>query len=204
MPCRGGWRVAALSVRIFKSSFLERLTFMPIGLYVPVWIAVLSVLGWRCASLRWFALLPLTGAGLLCWSLAEYAAHRFLFHLELRSPYGQRLIFVIHGNHHADPGDRLRNMMPLIVSLPLAALIWFCLALAAGQYGEALALGFVGGYFIYDLTHYAEHQFRLSNPLMRTLRRHHLRHHYVTPDANFAITTIFWDAVFKTNAPRRR
>ncbi|MCQ9154531.1 sterol desaturase family protein [Acidomonas methanolica] len=193
-----------MSVRLFQSAFLERLTFMPMRWFLLAWIIVLGVVLSRCAGLPPARCVALAFGGLALWTLTEYAAHRHLFHLHLSSGMGRRLVYLIHGNHHADPGDRMRNMMPLIVTLPLSAMIWSGFVAVAGRDGNAVFLGFALGYFLYDLTHYAAHQWRSGNKMLEALRRHHLRHHYGVPDANFAITAIFWDRVFGTQAPRRR
>ncbi|GEL63455.1 sterol desaturase family protein [Kozakia baliensis] len=193
-----------MSVRLFNSSVLERLTFMPMHWFLPVWVIVLTAAGWSCHGISAARFLSLLCLGIVLWTLIEYAAHRFLFHLKLNSERGKQFIFLIHGNHHADPADHLRNMMPLIVTLPLAAIIWSGLWLAFGPAGTAAFTGFGIGYVMYDLTHYATHQYSGSSTLFQRLKQHHLRHHYVAPEANYAITAIFWDTVFRTCAPRRR
>ncbi|GBR37787.1 sterol desaturase [Neoasaia chiangmaiensis NBRC 101099] len=180
------------------------MTFMPMSWFLSVWSVLLAVVAWQCGSLPILQAIALAVSGFVLWTLIEYLAHRFLFHLDLKSKWGQQFIFLIHGNHHADPNDRMRNMMPLIVTIPIAALIWFALIRVLGPSGNAAFLGFVSGYFTYDLVHYAGHQSRSRNRILTYLRRHHLKHHFAVPEHNFAITAVFWDRLFGTQAPHHR
>ncbi len=163
------------------------------------WLAVIALAiyaSWGAAGvMASFALVLL---GLSLWSLFEYCMHRFLFHLKFGTVIGQRLIFLMHGNHHAAPNDRYRNLMPPIVSIAILGTVW-CLFLALlGRMGSPLFLGFAIGYVLYDAVHYACHQFPMRSPLLRQLRRHHIRHHHSRTEGNYAITAIFWDWLFGT------
>jgi sterol desaturase/sphingolipid hydroxylase (fatty acid hydroxylase superfamily) len=35
---------------------------------------------------------------------------------------------------------------------------------------------------------------------MKFLKRHHMEHHFKTPDARFGVSTSFWDQVFRTDS----
>ena len=191
-------------VRLFRNRWMELTTLTPFPLFLPVWLLVLA--GVAAVAVRAVTPVPLllaVAAGLLSWTLFEYAAHRFLFHLELRSGWGRRLVFLLHENHHQDPADPLRSIMPLTVSLPLAAVIWGLALLVFGGLGHALFLGFAFGYVGYDTVHWACHQLPMRSPVAARLKRHHLRHHHVGQDANYAITAIFWDRVFGSGLTRR-
>src|SRR3546814_4613013 len=98
------------------------------------------------------------------WTLTEYALHRFVFHWEPKSAVLRRFVFIMHGNHHAVPNDPLRNLMPPVVSLPVAGLIWVGMLALIGTGGNWLFLGFIGGYAGYDLVHYACHQWPMKVP----------------------------------------
>ncbi len=141
--------------------------------------------------------------GVVVWSLFEYVMHRFLFHLTMQSKIGEYAIFVMHGNHHVEPNDPERNMMPPIVSLPWSAAIWGAFLLMFGPVGSLVFLGFAIGYVVYDGIHYACHQFPMRGPVLRQLKRHHIRHHYAKKEGNYAITAIFWDRVFGSNVPAK-
>ena len=88
--------------------------------------------------------------------------------------------------------------MPVVVTLPIAALIlatsWVLLD------GGSLPwdAGFMHGYLAYDMLHSAIHRGVLGTPLGRFIRRHHLQHHYATPDRRFGVSSPLWDLIFGT------
>jgi sterol desaturase/sphingolipid hydroxylase (fatty acid hydroxylase superfamily) len=182
---------------LFNNALLEKLTVMSPRSFALSWALLLPTIGWigwGSSSARQGV--ALVGAGLFAWTLFEYAMHRFPFHLSSGQPLISRFVFLMHGNHHEDPNDALRNLMPLLVSIPIAAVVWsFCLALL-GASGTWLFLGWITGYVIYDLLHYACHQWPMRGRIGSALKRHHMRHHYVDESGNFAISAIFWDRVF--------
>jgi sterol desaturase/sphingolipid hydroxylase (fatty acid hydroxylase superfamily) len=191
-------------IRLFRSDRLERLTVISPRAFALTWLGILSLVllaSWRVAGIGTSVGL-LTG-GLVIWTLFEYAMHRFLFHWKTRSPMFQAMVFVTHGNHHDDPNDPHRNLMPVIVSVPVSAAVWGCCLLAFGRPGSLVFFGFIIGYVLYDSVHYACHQFPMRRGLLRHLRRHHIRHHYAKQDGNYAITAILWDRVFGTRIPAK-
>ena len=166
-------------------------------MFALFWALALPAIAWA----GWGAVtggtgLALVAAGLGLWTLFEYAMHRYLFHLESDLPAVRAMIFLMHGNHHHDPGDPLRGLMPLPASLPIAGMVWLVLYLLAGAPGTWIFLGFMIGYVLYDVVHFACHQWDMGGPLGAMLKRHHMRHHFVDHDGNFAITAIWWDRVF--------
>ena len=191
-------------VRLFRSDWLERLTMISPRSFALIWAALIPLVlwaGWGTVNVAtWIGLVLL---GLLIWSLFEYAMHRFIFHLELQSDFGRWWGFVMHGNHHHDPNDPHRSLMPPIVSVTWSAAIWALLVLLLGPSGSVVFLGFVIGYVAYDSVHYACHQLPVRGRLMRELRRHHLRHHFGRQEGNYSITAIFWDRVFGSHVPAK-
>ncbi len=151
-----------------------------------------------------FWAVPLIAAGWLAWTITEYALHRFVFHLEPESERLKQFVFVIHGNHHADPNDPLRNLMPPVVSVPLGTLIWLGCVGLMGLLGHWFFLGFVMGYVVYDLVHYSCHQFAMTGAMARFLKVHHMRHHFEREGGNYAITGMIWDRLFSTALTSRR
>ncbi len=184
---------------LFENRWLEKLTVVSVGWFAATWSIVIPLIVWA----GWGSVSPLAAIGLACagwfaWSLFEYFVHGKLFHWEPGWLWVQQVIFVIHGNHHVQPRDKLRSLMPPIVSIPVGAIIWSLFWLAAGDAGTWIALGFVGGYVVYDLTHYACHHWSMSGLLGGRLKRHHMQHHFVADHKNYGVTTIFWDQVFGT------
>ncbi|GEB41688.1 sterol desaturase family protein [Gluconobacter sphaericus] len=194
-----------MSVRLFQNRWLELMTFMPMKIFLPFWALILALVIYNTLPMPAGHFLELVSLGFLMWSVIEYLGHRFLFHLELKSAFGQHLIFIIHGNHHDLPSDPLRNMLPLNVTVPIAAALWFGAVSLFHQNGKAIFLGFLLGYVGYDFIHYACHQFPMKKwPFFRRLHRHHMLHHYAKPDRNFAVTAIFWDRICGTKSEKRR
>lgn len=192
-------------MKLFENEKLERLTVISPKGFAVTWLVVLGLAlyaSWGvCGILRSSGLAL---AGLLVWTLFEYCMHRFIFHFESRTQWGQRLAFVMHGNHHDAPGDPYRNLMPPIVSLAILGAFWCLFLVLLGPPGSVLFLGFGIGYVLYDVVHYACHQYPMKSPVLRQLRRHHIRHHYAKVAGNYAITAIFWDRVFRTDIPAKK
>ncbi|GAB6967536.1 hypothetical protein JCM25156A_15730 [Komagataeibacter kakiaceti JCM 25156] len=192
-------------VRLFQNEILERLTQVSFQTFLLVWMVVLAVvLAVDARASRSFTGFVLnTAGGLASWFVVEYLIHRFVFHLRLGSDMGKKMIFLLHGNHHLQPNHPLRNLMPLSVSIPLAAVVWGTAVLCAGMAtGGSIAGGFILGYVCYDIVHYACHQFPMRLSVLRAIKKHHIQHHCVEPEANFAITAIFLDRVFGTKLHR--
>jgi sterol desaturase/sphingolipid hydroxylase (fatty acid hydroxylase superfamily) len=186
-------------LRLFKNRYLEAFTVFPLAGFLMLWplviLAVAILAGFYAPS--WWAPV-LFALGWVAWTAAEYALHRFVFHLEPKSRWLQQFIFLIHGNHHAAPNDPLRNLMPPIISLPLGGLIWAFCAYVMGSQGNWLFLGFVTGYAFYDLVHYCCHQYPMKKGLARKLKVHHMHHHFHREGGNFAITGVIWDRLLST------
>lgn len=191
-------------MRLFESDLLERTTTISPRAFIFIWLPILSAtfwFAWGKASV--LAALGLLLTGLLGWTLFEYGMHRFLFHWKTQSPVFRSVVFVTHGNHHVDPNDPLRNMMPPIISVPVSAAVWAVLRLAIGPAGTFAFLGFAIGYVLYDIAHYACHQLPMRRGVLRHLRRHHIRHHHARVEGNYAITAIMWDWVFRSRIPAK-
>ncbi|TAD77895.1 MAG: fatty acid hydroxylase [Sphingomonadales bacterium] len=186
-------------LRLFRNPWLERLTVISAGWFIALWAVLLPAIayvGYATAPVFWA--LPLIVAGAVVWTLAEYALHRYVFHFETRSPLIRQVIFVIHSNHHEHPNDSLRNLMPPIVSVPVGGLIWGLSLWALGAQGTWFLLGFMSGYVAYDLVHFACHQFPMKGRIGRALKLHHMRHHHLKVEGNYAITGMIWDRIFST------
>lgn len=194
-------------IRLFDNPLLERLTRARPQTIALTWGSVICALGFRVAAFPGFApfaALVWAATGLMTWTLFEYLLHRFLFHWRARSNWGARLVFLMHGCHHAQPDDPLRAVMPLIASAPLAtALFGLTLLILPMPSAGSFFVGFLIGYLHYDLTHWACHQAESRNRLGRLLKRHHLRHHYAIADGNWGVGTPLWDWVFGSRLGRK-
>lgn len=187
-------------LKLFENRWLEKLTVVSVGWFVAIWSLVLpatAYAAWGSASFAGAVALLLVGW--LIWSLLEYVAHRKLFHWESRNPLIKQFCFVLHGNHHIQPSDKLRNLMPPIVSIPVASVIGVTMHAIFGEWAGWIFVGFLIGYVSYDLTHYACHHWPMRGALGQRLKRHHMRHHFIADHGNFGVTALFWDRVFGTS-----
>ncbi|MGW8374811.1 sterol desaturase family protein [Streptomyces sp. ODS28] len=190
---------------MFTNRRLDRLSrvhpAVPALLYLPL-ILLLTALGLpRSGALSGVGLWLL---GYLLWTLVEYWVHRSVFHFSAKSPFTRRLHWLMHGVHHEHPNDPYRLVIPPAVSLPVGALVLFGLRQLLGPDGwMAAGAGFGAGYLAYDMLHFALHHHRARSPLLRALRRRHLRHHFEDERRGFGISAPYWDRVFGTAPPRR-
>jgi sterol desaturase/sphingolipid hydroxylase (fatty acid hydroxylase superfamily) len=191
---------------MFKSNFLESLSKVPFYVPLVIYIPVIAIFIWLAFSYGHAGILQFIGlfvAGIVFWTLAEYLIHRYPFHYVSSKAWINRLVWIFHGVHHDFPRDRLRLVMPPSASLPLAAIFYFIFLLIFGRYRVLCFFpGFITGYLIYDMMHYALHYYRFKSSVMHTLMRHHALHHYKDPTKAFGISQPFWDYVFGTNFPK--
>lgn len=173
---------------------------MPVMLFVGLWSVVLVAFAYTLVvsnPVPLWCLIEMSALGLLVWFFFEYVMHRFLFHWKSRFRLVQSFLFVMHGNHHKCPRDRYRNLMPAIVSVPLAVMLYYvCLIILGNVVGRSFFFGFLCGYVLYDGWHYATHQYRFSNRFLKYVQKHHLQHHYYAPDNNYAVTSPWIDKIF--------
>lgn len=190
------------SVRMFENDFLEACSHIHPLTIPAVWIPVTIGLTWLSVYHRGLGTMSFIGLfafGMLLWTFAEYVLHRYVFHYEPKSEWGKRLHFLLHGVHHDYPNDATRLVMPLGISVPLAAMFYFLfVTLFGGQYGPAVLAGFIVGYIGYDMIHYATHHLQMRGPIGAWLKKHHLRHHYMDDGYGYGVSTPLWDHVFGT------
>lgn len=187
------------TVRLFKNPFLEYFSHIhpatPLIVFIPVMI-ITSYFGFSetgvSAGIIGFI------SGLLLWTLMEYVIHRWAFHYHPKSETGKRVHFLVHGIHHDYPRDSTRLVMPLLVSIPLAALFFFLFKLSFGSYYLNIFSGFLLGYMAYDSIHYATHHFKMEGKLGKFLKNYHLKHHYSDDNTAYGVSNPMWDYIFGT------
>lgn len=194
------------SVRMFKSSLLENLSkvhfTVPLFVYVPVIIYFSYRALTTPLSFGMYALCFLGGLGV--WTITEYLLHRYVFHFVPKSKWGLRLHFIFHGVHHDYPKDAKRLVMPPSASIPLAVGFYFLFSLfLAKAYLWSFFPGFITGYLIYDMMHYAMHHYNFKSSLMKRVKQHHMLHHYDDSTKGYGVSTSLWDEIFRSGFPKK-
>lgn len=190
------------STRMFRSDFIEALSkvhfSVPLILFIPVVLfclyhAVIS------SELTLINGVLFFGFGLFIWTITEYIMHRFIFHFKPKGQFGKRVHFIFHGVHHDYPKDKLRLVLPPIVSIPLASFFYMLFRiLISGDEFYSFFAAFIIGYLLYDMIHYAIHHQQLKGKLWNILKTHHLKHHYVHSEKGFGVTNSLWDKIANT------
>ena len=192
--------------RLFKNQYLEYLTkthpLVIWGIYIPI----LGFMLYFSATTLAFSILQIGLsflAGMFCWSLFEYAMHRFVFHFFAESERAKKIVYVIHGNHHEYPRDKERLFMPPVPSLLLSSTVFSLMYLIGYLFGVteyvfAFFPGFVLGYLIYGTMHFAIHAWNPPFKWMKPLWRNHHLHHYKNVELGFGVSSTLWDHVFGT------
>jgi sterol desaturase/sphingolipid hydroxylase (fatty acid hydroxylase superfamily) len=185
---------------LFNHPFLEWFTESRPRTLALVFLPICTGLVWAGLVAGWSpgASALLFAGGVALWTLLEYLTHRFLFHLTPRGRLGILFAYLIHGGHHAFPEDPRRWVMPPIVTVPIAAVLFSGLYLLIGVASPPVFSGATLGYLAYDLLHYACHAGTPRWRPLRYLRQHHITHHYRTPATRFGVSSPIWDRVFGT------
>jgi sterol desaturase/sphingolipid hydroxylase (fatty acid hydroxylase superfamily) len=64
----------------------------------------------------------------------------------------------------------------------------------------AVGAGWMLGYVVYDLQHWAIHARPARSRYGAWVRRHHFHHHDEAPGRNYAVTLPLWDLAFGTRS----
>lgn len=196
------------SIRMFKSGWMEALSkvhfTIPLYIYVPV-IIVFSVLSFR-NDIGILAFAGFFFLGLFIWTITEYFLHRYVFHFEPKSKWGLRLHFIFHGVHHDYPKDRKRLVMPPSASIPLAVAFFFLFYFIFPNkaYLYAFFPGFLIGYLIYDMMHYAMHHYNFKSTFWKKIKQHHMLHHYDDSTKGYGVSSALWDIILGSDFPKKK
>ncbi|KAK8704623.1 hypothetical protein V6N13_048242 [Hibiscus sabdariffa] len=187
--------------RFFESDFWEFLTLTVWWAIPTIWLPVVC---WCISmSVRMGHTFPqialMVAFGIFAWTLVEYILHRFLFHIETKSYWGNTIHYLLHGCHHKHPMDGLRLVFPPAAAAILCILFWHLIKLfATPSTTPALFGGGLLGYVMYDCTHYYLHHGQPTNQVPKNLKKYHLNHHFRIQNKGYGITSSFWDRVFGT------
>ena len=194
------------SIRLFENEILEKLSHVHPIIPLLVWLPIALWLLWRglyVYQLPTTLLVAVAIAGLVAWSFSEYVLHRFVFHFKARSKAGKWFVYLFHGNHHDDPKDKSRLVMPPAGAIPIMALLYLLFGLIIPQpWIQPFFGSFIIGYLIYDYIHYSTHHFPMKNRLARFIKHYPLKHHYAGESGLYGVSSPLWDWVFRTDPQR--
>ena len=187
--------------QLFKNQYLEFLTkthpLVIWGMYTPILI-FLPYYAIASAGLSGMQTFLIFIGAMFFWTFTEYILHRFAFHHHATSDMGNRISYVMHGNHHEYPRDKERLFMPPVPSLILASLFFLLFYAVMGKYAFPFFPGFMFGYLLYGTMHYAIHAWNPPFRWMKPLWRNHHLHHYKDEGKGYGVSTTIWDRVFGT------
>ncbi|XP_062094540.1 dihydroceramide fatty acyl 2-hydroxylase FAH2-like [Humulus lupulus] len=189
------------SPRFFESDFWEFLTKTAWWVIPLIWLPVVCYFISKSVLMghTFPEIALMVGLGIFIWTLLEYTLHRFLFHIETKSYWGNTIHYLLHGCHHKHPMDGLRLVFPPAATAVLLTPFWNMVKLfATPSTTPALFGGGLLGYVMYDVTHYYLHHGQPSKDSLRHLKKYHLNHHFRIQNKGFGITSSIWDRVFGT------
>ena len=187
--------------RIFQSRFIEFFTnthaYVAISLFIlsGLLISYYAYLNEILSSTQVLVLFPI---GLFSFTLVEYFVHRYVFHMEITTRIKEKIQYGTHGVHHEYPNDLGRVVMPPLLSIPLASILFFIAFFVVGKWAYAFMAGFFTGYGLYLFVHYIVHAWKMPKNTFKTLWIYHNVHHFQDEDVAFGVTSHIWDRVFGT------
>ena len=188
--------------KIFRNQYLEYLTkthpLVIWGMYLPV-IIYLPYLALSRFNFSILQTLLIFLGGIFFWTFFEYLMHRFIFHWISDSPRAQKIVYVMHGNHHEFPRDRERLFMPPVPSLIISSVLFLIFYGIIRENAFIFFPGFILGYLIYGSMHYAIHSWRPPFKWMKPIWRNHHLHHYKSDEQGFGVSSHIWDKIFRTS-----
>ncbi|KAL6441143.1 hypothetical protein ACFW04_003455 [Cataglyphis niger] len=198
-------------IRFFQSDILELLSITPWYIIPIIWFPIVTYFFYMgCVEnistnivITLLRILPSFVLGISIWTVLEYFIHRKVFHF--KPPHNSRLLitlhFLFHGCHHKAPLDERRLVLPPILSLTIAAIIWqIYKAIFPLQIVHFVFAGTIIGYLCYDLMHYYLHSGApKAESYLYTMKRRHNYHHFLHYNQGFGITSELWDQLLKTD-----
>ncbi len=189
------------SIRMFRNNFMEGLSKVHFSVPLFIFVPAIFIFTYKSfvagVSLGNYALFFIIGLGV--WTATEYLMHRFVFHFHPTSETGKKIFFIMHGVHHDYPRDKMRLVLPPSVSIPLATVFYLLFhSFLPAQHLFAFFPGFLSGYLVYDMLHYAMHHYNFKSGLMKKVKQHHMLHHYQNPDKGYGVSSSLWDIILRS------
>jgi len=186
---------------LFDNPILERLSRTHISVPISIYLVTSTFLGWYAFTHTdmtpgWIAFLFF--AGILVFTLAEYGAHRGVFHMETDTAIKAKIQYTFHGIHHEYPKDKTRLAMPPAAAVLIGGTLFAVTFLLMGEAAYAFFPGFLVGYSGYLFTHFILHAYAPPKNFFKWLWINHAVHHYKSDEKNYGVSSPLWDYVFGT------
>lgn len=189
------------SKRIFDNPILEKLSrthiSVPISIFMGTSIILLAY-AFAYTNLPTYLIPALYFTGILTFSLLEYLAHRYLFHMKPTNKIKKAIQYGMHGVHHEFPKDKDRLAMPPLVSISLAISLFLVFYNLMNTKVFAFLPGLMTGYAAYLFVHYIVHAYPPPKNFFKQLWINHSIHHYKDDKVVFGVSSPLWDYVFDT------
>ena len=190
-----------------KYPFVERLlrtnSYVPITIFLSL-AAFMMVWGFLHTQIAWWIQSTVFLFGLLLFSLTEYIAHRYLFHMITDTKIKEIIQYAVHGVHHEYPKDVGRLAMPPLVSVFIVSLLFLLFINTIGEYTFGFLPGFITGYALYLTVHHVVHAYQPPKNVFKALWINHGIHHYKDHERAFGVSSPIWDYVFSTRPKKSK
>jgi len=187
--------------QVFSNPILEKLSrthiAVPITLLLSIAAGLLYV-AFLHTTLNPYLIPVLFLSGFVFFTLLEYVAHRFLFHMAPTTEWRKKFVYTVHGVHHEFPKDKTRLAMPVPASLFLAGLFFCIFYLLLNTKVFGFLPGVLAGYCAYLFVHFIVHAYQPPKNFFKELWINHSIHHYKDSTQIFGVSSPFWDYVFGT------
>lgn len=187
---------------IIFDNFFEQLSRWPwwyIFVMWPPFMAYVLSISFQKAGLLVTLFAFITGA--LSWGIVEYTLHRFLFHMETKTPFWNKFHFFAHGIHHLTPNDSTRLTFPPTFSVVITVAIYQLTNVFSHEAGiHGFLAGLACGFMLYDAIHFYFHHGDAAwfPNFLKRMKTAHLNHHYKDDTTNFGVTSQLFDYAFGT------
>ncbi len=150
-------------------------------------------------GLEWYYSTLVFLTGMFMWVLVEYLIHRYVFHFKSKNPVIRKIVYSIHGVHHAHAQDNDKMYVPLIPAIIITVLQLSLYCSMFGLAGFPLLAGVMTMHQFYNLVHIMIHKNTYpENRVLRKLRENHIKHHTGYGEKCFGVTSTICDKLFNT------
>ncbi len=190
--------------KVFDNPILERLTRTHISVPIIILMTIAACLLYVAfvytdyTQLTPMFVVGLFFSGFFSFTLLEYIAHRYLFHMKPTNEFKRKVQYALHGLHHEYPKDKDRLAMPPIMSFLLAFVFFGIFYSMMNTKVFGFLPGFITGYCAYIFVHFIVHAYNPPKNFFKALWLNHAIHHYKDNTQIFGVSSQLWDYVFRT------